>query len=299
MICHFKNLLLKLYTVCFLTVFLFMSSIAYAQKSKGAITLPGTYTYSLHSRLSGGDYEIMVSLPHGYKSTDTTHYPILYVLDGNTFMPLLTIMQQFFIHGEESIPMIIIGIGYPVQGLMESMPFRTRDYTPTHDPSFDSMLSKELHLKIESGHASAFLQTLNKEIIPFVERKYKVSQDQAIAGHSFGALFAAYTLFHQPKLFNRYLLSSVSLPWDNGSLFKDEELFLRNAPQELNAKIFVSVGSLEGFEMIPMMKKMTKSIRDHAFIGLKLEEKIFENESHTSVVTTALNQGIRALYKEE
>ena len=83
------------------------------------------------------------------------------------------------------------------------------------------------------------------------------------------------------------------------SLFKDEELFLRNAPQELNAKIFVSVGSLEGFEMIPMMKKMTKSIRDHAFIGLKIEERIFENESHTSVVTTALNQGIRALYKEE
>ena len=296
----FKILFSPLYKVNFIcSVVLICSLTAGAQKSKGPVTLPGTYTYSLHSRFTGGDYEIMVSLPHVYKSNDSTRYPVLYILDGNTFMPMLTRMQQFFVDGEESIPMIIIGVGYPVQSLMASMPFRTRDYTPTHDPSFDSMLSKELHLNMESGHASSFLQTLSKEIIPFVERKYKVSADRAIAGHSFGALFGAYTLFHQPKLFNRYLLSSVSLPWDNGVLLKDEEIFLRTAPQELHARVFVSVGSLEGFHMIPMMKQMTKSLRDHAFIGLTIEEKIFENETHTSVVPTALNHGIRALYRKE
>jgi predicted alpha/beta superfamily hydrolase len=206
-------------------------------------------------------------------------------------------MQQFFILGEEAVPMIIVGVGYPVKTLMESMPLRTRDYTPTCDPSFDSMLTAELHMPMTSGFAGLFLRTLSEEIIPFVESKYKASNDRAIAGHSFGALFGAYTLFHQPALFNRYLLSSVSLPWDNGSLLKDEEAFLLSAPSRIDASVFVSVGSEEQNGMIPMMQQMNKALRDHGFMGLTLQEKIFENESHTSVVATAFNQGMRALYK--
>ena len=281
--------------LCFILMLLLTSPV-FAQQTKGPVTLQNTYTYSFHSNINTGDYELEVSLPPGYNAADTIHYPILYVLDGNTFMPLLMTMQQFFVTGEESVPIIIVGVGYPVNSLLETMPMRTRDYTPTYDFAFDTMMKNYVHQPVTSGGADKFLQTLSKEIIPFVEHTYKASNDRAIAGHSFGALFGAYTLFHQPQLFNRYLLSSVSLPWDNGSLLKDEQQFLDAAPASLNAKVFVSVGSKEENGMIPLMQQMTAALKAHPLKGLTLVEKIMDNETHASVVPVAFSQGVHALY---
>ncbi len=42
--------------------------------------------------------------------------------------------------------------------------------------------------------------------------------------------------------------------------------------------------------MIPLMQQMTRDLRDHGFKGLSLEEHIFDNERHISVVVIAFNQ---------
>jgi hypothetical protein len=197
------------YLVCFsLGIF-----IVQAQQAEKPLTLSNTCTYDLHSTLNGGDYVLEVSAPPGH----------------DAFMLLFMGMQQSFIRGEASASMKIVGIGYPVKTLLESMPIRTRDYTPTQDLSFDTMLTNYLHSPVPPAGAPMFLETLSKEIIRFIEKRYRVSEDTAIAGHSFGALFRAYTLFHQRSLFNRYLLSSISLQWDNGSLLNDEKAFLQPA----------------------------------------------------------------------
>ena len=66
-------------------------------------------------------------------------YPVLYLLDGNPFFPLLQSMQRFFVSGEEVPEMIIVGFGYPADDLMQRMPFRTLDYTPTTDTASDAV----------------------------------------------------------------------------------------------------------------------------------------------------------------
>jgi predicted alpha/beta superfamily hydrolase len=278
-------------------VSLFTIQTANAQNNTSSVILPGAYIHNFHSKTNGQDYKLFVSLPDSYSVKDSVHYPVLYLLDGNPFFPLLQSMQKFYFTGEELPEMIIVGIGYHVNTVMESMPNRTLDYTPTNDTSFDNMLTKELKMRIKSGGASSFLKTLRNDILPFVDSQYKTSKDRAIAGHSFGALFGAYVLFHQPELFNRYLLSSVSMPWDKDEMLQEELNFFKAGNRVLNARVYVTVGDKEESNMKPLMKQLVKSMREHNYQGLVLEEHVLENESHTSAITTAFNHGMRALYK--
>ena len=59
----------------------------------------------------------------------------------------------------------------------------------------------------------------------------------------------------------------------------------------------MTVGDKEEFNMKPLIKQLAKSMREHNYQGLVLEEHVLENESHTSAIATAFNHGMRALYK--
>jgi predicted alpha/beta superfamily hydrolase len=61
---------------------------------------------------------------------------------------------------------------------------RARDFTPTKT-------SREA----TSGGAAAFLDFLEHEVIPFVDRTYRtIPSDRGLLGHSYGGLFAIYAL---------------------------------------------------------------------------------------------------------
>jgi len=64
----------------------------------------------------------------------------------------------------------------------------------------------------------------------------------------------------------------------------------------LSAQVFISVGSREENNMQPLMHQLAASMRAHKYQGLQLKELVLQNETHTSAVTTALNQGLRTLY---
>jgi uncharacterized protein len=160
------------------------------------------------------------------------------------------------------------------------------------------MLTRELKLNIRSGGADRFLQVLKQDIFPFVEKKYRTG-NRGLAGHSFGALFGTYVLLHEPALFNKYLLSSISMPWDNQVMLKQEQSFFQAGNRAVNAQVFVTVGAQEeAFDMIPAMKKLTTAMRSRNYQGLVLEERVLPNESHASAFLTAFNQGLRVLYKK-
>ena len=280
-----------------LPLFLLLAITAIGQTDVRPFTLNRSVTHDLHSDVNGRDYRLFISLPQSYNPKDTTHYRTLYLLDGNPFFPLVQSMHDFFVVGDEVPEMIIVGIGYPLKESVETMGPRTLDLTPTHDPQFDTMMAKYVGGPVTSGGAPSFLKVIKEEVMPFVESMYKTSGDRALAGHSFGALFATYVLFNEPQLFNRYLLSSVSFPWDKEMILKQEQAFYEKGNKTLNAKVFISVGETEGNIMVPPMKQLATAMRAHNYKGLELEEKVFPNESHVSVVATSFSQGLRSLYK--
>ncbi|RZM24273.1 MAG: alpha/beta hydrolase [Pedobacter sp.] len=140
------------------------------------------------------------------------------------------------------------------------------------------------------------MNILKNEIIPLVEKKYKVNGDKGIEGHSLGGLFAAYCLLQEPQLFNRYGINSPSLWWDNEKIFEIEKSFAEKS-KNLNAQVFITVGSREGEAMVPKMTAFADSLRLHNYIGLTLTSQVFEDEGHFSVVPASISRTLRVLYK--
>src|SRR6185369_6618719 len=78
-----------------------------------------------------------------------------------------------------------------------------------------------------AGGADNFLKFFETELIPQIEKQYRVQPYRIFAGHSFGGLFAIHALITKPKLFNSYVAVSPSLQWENFEALKRAEDFLK------------------------------------------------------------------------
>ena len=70
------------------------------------------------------------------------------------------------------------------------------------------------------------------------------SARRIFAGHSYGALFGAHVLLTEPAMFERYVLSSPSLWFDQRVMFERERRYAATHA-DLPAKVFLSIGSYE------------------------------------------------------
>lgn len=257
-----------------------------------------TKEHIVKSKVNGTSYYLSVSLPQHYSSQDTTRYPVLFLLDGNITFPIVhanRIGLDFF-GGLEQV--IIVGVGYEFE--LSYLPWvvsRWTDLTPSLDLKTDSNPStlKTLGLQeggLKSGGASAFVDVLRKEIIPLLNSKYKTTKDRGIIGHSYGGLFATYCLFSAPDLFNRYGILSPSLWWNNREMVALEKVFAKKN-QQLNAQVFMSVGEKEQ----PIsVTAFADTLVSRNYKGFTLTSKVFEGESHLSVIPSSVCRALSVLY---
>lgn len=254
----------------------------------------------LKSKISGTTYHLSVSLPMHYSKTDTTHYPVLYMLDGNIAFPIAHSSRSAMDMFGELEDVIIVGIDYEWQvSRTPWMVGRWKDYTPSKDEKMDANPSylKAFGLQpgdLSSGGGPTYLQVIKKEIIPFIDQNYKTNNDRGIDGHSFGGLFAAYSLLNSPDLFQRYGINSASLYWNNNELFQLEKSVSKNN-NSLSAHIFMSVGGNEGKMMIGVITSFADSLRND-FKELNITTHIFEDEDHLSVMPANISRTLKVLY---
>ncbi len=105
---------------------------------------------------------------------------------------------------------------------MQFVSYRSRDLIPTHVPQDQIMVYPEA--TPESGGADRFLAFIEHELFPLVEKEYRVdTTNRGFIGSSYGGLFAAWTMVNRPELFQRYIMASPALYWDDYLFFKQEE----------------------------------------------------------------------------
>jgi hypothetical protein len=270
----------------------------FCQFIRKEFSISGISQYDFVSGVNATPYRITVAVPFGYSPSDSIRYPVVYMLDGDPNLPLTALIQWNMSYDGELPKMIIVGIGYQAENFMGTVSYRTLDYTPTRVEKMDSQMTANHHVKMVSGGAGNFLSVIKNEIIPFVERSYSTNHDRTLAGHSFGGLFAAYVLFREPLIFNRYLISSPSLYWGDEEIIKEETAFFNSGHSTLHAKVFISAGSLEPEEMVPDVKALVNAIKRRNYIGLEITGRVFDNETHLSVMPFAISRGLRVLFPD-
>jgi len=241
---------------------------------------------------AGGDARISMDKPASGK------LPTLYFLDAyNQFGLVLQTYRLLRAFGDIP-PLLIVGISYPGTGA-DFIRNRATDFLPT------TLTSEQIEKKYgktmagllpASGGAATFLKSLSDEIIPFVEREYPANpNDRGIFGHSAGGAFSAYALFTRPTLFQRYLIGSSAVWWDDFAVLRDEEHYAA-AHRALPAKVVATVGTDEGALIVGGWQKLCDRLAARAYKDLTFIPLSFDGETHVSVVGRTYSVALRRLY---
>jgi predicted alpha/beta superfamily hydrolase len=280
----------------FFRVFFVLMFLIAREKSFSQVVLNGTETDTIISQINGVTYPLKIALPGSYSNSDK-NYPVVYMLDAYSSFGMMTEMQRLLAFDKELPEVIIIGISS--KGNSKDFIFnRARDFTPTSIPT-DEILEDIQIMTPASGGADKFLEFIGKELIPFVESKFRcIKNDRTLVGHSYGGLFSFYTLFTQPEVFNRYVIISPAVFWDNELIQKKEkEYFAEN--KTLDAVVYTVVGSAESSYMIEPWKRLTESIHKHNYDGLRFINKIAEGETHYTIMPFIVTHGLISVFKND
>lgn len=242
-------------------------------------------------------YRVNVALPRNYSPSDTVHYPVLYVLDGRYNFTSFSSVRDILDLAREVKDIIIVGIDGDDSTQSGWLANRFNDFTPSASPQQDSVWSRPFNLpfgELRSGGAPAFLQTLSNDIIPYIDSHYKTNSNRGLFGHSLGGMFAAYCLLTEPDLFQEYSINSPSLWWNNGELMAMEKVFIAKR-RDLEVRIFMSVGALEGPPMVSPLTNFADVLQGY-YPRTLVTKQVFDNETHVSVVASASSRTLKVLY---
>ncbi len=243
-----------------------------------------TQIKTFHSQVVNDNYRIYISLPDDYDKSDK-RYPVLYVLDGDISFGMAASISRYLQFGGNIPELIIVGMGYGALKEKDGN-MRRRDYTISSVPG-----------RTNRGGAPKFRTFLKEELIPYIDKTYRTdTNDRAIYGYSLSGLFAFYSLFTEPDLFNRYIIGSPHLLWDNFRIFDVQENAFEKF-DDLNATVFISVGSEEDEEKyFNPIDEMVTRLEEKNFKSLKLHTKVFDGGTHLIGPPEALAYGLVAVF---
>ena len=232
---------------------------------------PGATALKINSAVLGEERTILVRVPPGYE-TNKLRYPVLYMTDGNAHIGHTSSTVEFLARNGRMSELIVVGI---------INTDRTRDLSPTHVKTTVAGGNSALQFPT-SGGADKFLKFIETELIPEIEKRYRVHQYRILAGHSLGGLFTIHTMVSRPELFNSYVAVSPALQWDNQVVVKRAEDFFK-ARKELGATLFMSLGYEpgpieDGFYQLKQILEKNQT-KDFAW-----KAQVLDDEDHGSVV---------------
>ena len=91
-------------------------------------------------------------------------------------------------------------------------------------------------------------------------------------------------------------MNSPSIWWNNGEMIAVADSVAKRNPN-LKARIFISAGSREGDFMITPVNNFIQRLKSN-FTDLNITSKIFEDETHLSVVPAASSRTLKVLYSQ-
>lgn len=229
------------------------------------------------------DYLLYIHKPEGYNQ-EQGDYPVLYLLDPWWDFPVIAGAHSGLVFDGVIPSMIIVGIGYAGEN-PDVDRLRERDYTPVKILNDENM-----------GDGEEFLAFIESEVIPFVEKNYRVDkQYRVLAGTSFGGLFSLFALFERPGLFQGHIAITPAVGWNDRWLFQRESRFFSQSKERtLNSYLYMSVGDQDQLENFTNETLAFNSlIKDRPYKGFNYRFELRKNESHASVKLGSFSQGLK------
>jgi enterochelin esterase-like enzyme len=265
-------------------IFALFATTAFAQTVSGR----DLRIHTLESKIFNNTRKIRVLLPPGYEDAKNskTYYPVLYLNDGQD---LFDAKDSVFTGKEWRVdetvydliskgeigPVIVVGIDNPGKEM------RPNEYLPWEDIY--------LSPPVPEPHGSLYPEFLEKEVIPFIESKYRISAvriNRALGGSSYGGLITLYSAIQKPKLFGRLLIESPSFYVSDAKVL---DLAGNWSPMPL--KVYLGVGTNElgkkecgpesdGGEAVSDVRRLEDILKNKGLDGSRLRVNVEQCAVH-------------------
>lgn len=238
-----------------LFLFLIFSATAFSQK-----TIESFESFKL-----GEKREITIGLPASYEKNPIKKYPILVLLDGDYLFDPFFGALSYGAYWEDLPETIVVGISQN-----------------QNDERYDDCNYDE-----KSGYPSEkgiqFFEFIGAELLPYLEKKYRVAPFRIIAGHDTTAGFLNFFLYKDAPIFNGYISLSPELPIEM-------ETRIPEYLEKLNKPIFYYQSSAESDsnDINEPIKKLDENIKLVVNPLLNYKYDNFKDASHYSLVLQSI-----------
>lgn len=235
----------------------------------------------IDSKILKEQCKAFVYTPENYQSAVTERYPVVYVLDGEYYFSFTAEAAALLGQNQLAPNSIVIGV---------TTNNRQRDFSPAVDS--DSGQPQDL---ATAGGADNFLKYLNEELIPAVNAKYRTEPFRVIIGHSTGGLFAYYSLYKAPDLFQAFISIDGSTWWNKGKVGREMIDYLRRHPDykgiimECRKDVKIPVRFPPNMELLNYLDKQRPSGLIYTYLELP-------NETHGTIVFPGTYYGLKAIF---
>ncbi|MBF6607297.1 MAG: alpha/beta hydrolase [Flavobacterium sp.] len=230
-----------------------------------------TMTDTIISQKLNEAREITVTLPASYQSNSAKKYPLLLLLDGDYLLSPFLGALNYGAYWDDLPEMIIVGISQNKNNERED----------------DSMSDSSTGLPEKKG--TFFYEFIGMELLPAIEKKYRVAPFKIIAGHDTTAGFLNFFLYKDQPLFNAYISMSPELP-------TEMEIRLPQRLASISTPIFYYHSTADGD--VKKMRDRILALHESASAikreGLNYKFDNFADASHYSLVLHSIP---KALYQ--
>jgi predicted alpha/beta superfamily hydrolase len=245
---------------------------------------------------------LRILVPANYFSPHNTHrsYPVLYMQDGQNLFDQATSYAGEW-HMDETVEHLVGGFKIPpmfVVGIDNGGDKRSPEYLPYPDQHND----REGVSDEKSVHGKDYARFVVTEVMPFIEKRYRVSagaMNTGIGGSSYGAVIALYTALQYPGTFGHLLVESPPLWIGNDQLLKDVQ-----KAKVLPRKMYVGIGTNEGgkdselsAEVVKLVQELETDLRKKGMGPTRLKVVVEEGGEHTEAAwSKRLPEAMLCLY---
>jgi predicted alpha/beta superfamily hydrolase len=235
-----------------------------------------------------------VSLPDAYDASAQRRYSVLYLLDAETHFNLVASIVDFMSAGtygnNNQIPELI------VVGVVNTD--RLRDLTPTASKKgFDGKVTSRYD---NSGGGDAFLDFMERELIPRIESTYRTDSHRTLAGHSLAGLLSAHAFMTRPKLFKAHILIDPSSWWDDDLLLRRLRESKRLATDVETIYLSLAyprdIGAEAPKKTLRRGQALGTLLRSAYAPPTRTKVEYFEDEDHVAVPLRSVYEGLRFVF---
>jgi len=248
--------------------------------------------FKMESKILNEERSYIVGLPKSYYESTNT-YPVLVLLDGDSNFPVVYGMIDKM--KERQIPeMIIVAI------VNENNDKRVRDFTPTNSIVFLTGEEEPQYQKTSGGSAT-FLEFLENEFLPEIDKKYRTNSYKTLVGHSYAGLLAGTSYLSNNSSFDSYIAIDPSFWWDNQIILKDIDN--ANIERLKSKKLYISSAyNYEAWKKFGLSRKSQDlffaKLQNENILSPNLKIEYFEEEDHWTVPILSIYHGLKFIYQD-